>query len=204
MGLYSDWIFPRLMDRILRRQEVSDVRKRILRDAVEPVLELGFGTGLNLSCYPDGVGKITAVDLRPPHLAFVRDRIARAKVGVELQPGDAGKLPMASGSIATVVTTWLLCSVTHPDSVLAEIRRVLRLDGRYLFIEHGLSPDPRQRRLQQLLTPITRICGCGCTLTRPIPALIASAGLDICTLEELDLSALGRASGHLFLGVARP
>jgi ubiquinone/menaquinone biosynthesis C-methylase UbiE len=170
---------------------------------MQPVLEIGFGTGLNLACYPDRVREITAVDRQEPRLRFVRKRIAEARVKVHFQLGDAEKLPIPDGSIATVVTTWFLCSVAHPAVILSEIRRVLRPDGRYLFIEHGLSQHPKQRRLQQRLTPITRITACGCTLTQPIPALLQSAGLDTFELEERDLPSLGSASGHLFIGAAR-
>jgi ubiquinone/menaquinone biosynthesis C-methylase UbiE len=200
---YSETIFPWLMDRNLRRSEVADLRRSALREATQPVLELGFGTGLNLACYPNHVREITAVDRQMPRLRFVRKRIEAAPVKVHFELGDAEKLPIPDGSIATVVTTWLLCSVAHPAVVLSEIRRVLRPDGRYLFIEHGLSQDPRQRRLQERLTPITRITACGCTLTRPVRALLQSAGLDVFELEERDLPSLGRASGHLFIGAAR-
>jgi ubiquinone/menaquinone biosynthesis C-methylase UbiE len=203
VGLYSDVIFPWLMDRMLRQAEVSALRRQVLRQATSPVLELGFGTGLNLACYPEHVCEITAVDLHKPRLGFVRKRIAQASVKVDLKLGDAAKLPLPEHSIATVVSTWFLCSVAQPATVLAEIRRVLRPDGLYLFIEHGLSPNPQQRRLQDRLTPLTRFAACGCTLNRPIPALMKAAGLHLLELQERDFPSLGKASGHLFIGTAR-
>jgi ubiquinone/menaquinone biosynthesis C-methylase UbiE len=203
VGLYSNTIFPWLMDRNLSRGEVAALRKQALRGAVEPVLEVGFGTGLNLACYPDRVGRIIAVDRQLPCRGFVQRRIAKSPVKVHFEAGDAEKLPFADSTMATVVTTWFLCSVARPEAVLSEIRRVLRPDGRYLFVEHGLSQAPKQRRLQELLTPITRITACGCTLTRPVRALLQGAGFDVLELEERDLPSLGRASGHLFIGAAR-
>lgn len=191
------------MDRSLRRGEVADLRRSALRKASQPVLEIGFGTGLNLACYPDRVREITAVDRQMPRLRFVRERIAAAPVSVHFQLADAEKLPIPDDSISTVVTTWFLCSVARPAVVLSEIRRVLRPDGRYIFIEHGLSQDPEQRRLQERLTPVTRITACGCTLTRPIGALLQDAGFDVIEWEERDLPSLGRASGHLFIGAAK-
>lgn len=179
------------------------MRRSALREAAQPVLEIGFGTGLNLACYPDRVREITAVDRQVPRLRFVRERIAAAPVSVHFEQGDAEKLPIPDGSMSTVVTTWLLCSVARPAVVLSEIRRVLRPHGRYIFIEHGLSQDPGQRRLQERLTPITRITACGCTLTRPVRELLQDAGFDLLELEERDLPSLGRASGHLFIGMAK-
>jgi hypothetical protein len=191
------------MDRTLNRAEVTDLRRRMLATAEPPLLELGFGTGLNLACYPDRISHITTVDLHPPTLGFVRRRIREARVKVTAEIGNAERLAVHDGSFTTVVTTWLLCSVRNPAAVLSEIRRVLRPGGRYLFIEHGLSGAPAQQRRQERLTPITRITACGCTLTRPIPTLIATAGLECTALEELDVPVLGRASGHLFVGAAK-
>src|SRR5512141_1868902 len=131
VGFYSSVIFPWLMDRTLRRGEVADLRRSALREAAQPVLEIGLGTGLNLACYPDRVREITAVDRQIPRLRFVQERIATAPVRVHFELADAEKLPIPDGSIATVVTTWLLCSVARPDVILSEIRRVLRPDGRY-------------------------------------------------------------------------
>jgi ubiquinone/menaquinone biosynthesis C-methylase UbiE len=191
------------MDRNLRRGEVTALRRHVLREAEQPVLEIGFGTGLNLACYPDHVREITAVDRQLPRLRFVRERIAESPVKVHFELGDAEKLPIPDSSIATVVTTWFLCSVARPAVILSEIRCVLRPDGRYLFIEHGLSQNPQQRRLQERLTPITRITACGSTLTRPVRDLLQNGGFDILELEERDMLSLGRASGHLFIGAAR-
>jgi len=191
------------MDCMLRRAEVTTLRQQALSQAAPPVLELGFGTGLNLACYPKCVREITAVDLHRPRLGFARKRIAEASVKVDFQLGDAARISLPDHSFATVVSTWFLCSVAQPAAVLAEIRRVLRPDGRYLFIEHGLSPHAPQRRLQNRLTPLTRFAACGCTLNRPIPALIQAAGLHLLTLQEHDLPSLGKASGHLFLGAAK-
>jgi ubiquinone/menaquinone biosynthesis C-methylase UbiE len=191
------------MDRNLRKWEVAALRRHVLREAVQPVLEVGFGTGLNLACYPVHVREITAVDRQLPRLRFVRERIAESPVKVHFELRDAEKLPIPDSSIATVVTTWFLCSVARPAVILSEIRRVLRPDGRYLFIEHGLSQNPQQRRLQERLTPITRITACGCTLARPVRDLLQGSGFDILELEERDMLSLGRASGHLFIGAAR-
>jgi SAM-dependent methyltransferase len=132
----------------------------------------------------------------------VRRRLASARVRVTFEVGDAEQLRAPDGAYATVVSTWLLCSVRDPAAVLREVRRVLRPGGHYLFVEHGLSGDRRQRRRQELLTPLTRITACGCTLTRPIPKLVSEAGFERVDLEEMDLPALGLASGHLFVGAA--
>lgn len=104
MGFYSGTIFPWLMDRNLRRNEVAELRRSALREVAAPVLEIGFGTGLNLTCYPDHVREITAVDRQMPRLRFVRKRIEAAPVSVHFELGDAEKLPIPDGSMATVVS----------------------------------------------------------------------------------------------------
>lgn len=204
MGFYEHHVFPRIVDLTLRGSRVARLRREALATAQTPVLEIGLGTGLNLDCYPRNIREITAIDLDPVPPSFVRARLERAAVRVELLSMDAARLGFAAQSFETVVTSWLLCSVPDPLAVLHEIRRVLRPGGQYLFLEHGRSPRPLIAAWQRIVEPVTRVCGCGCRPNRPIAELVSSAGFVLEELHEIDVPTLGRASGHVFRGRACP
>lgn len=203
MGFYSAHLFPRLVDLTLRQRAVQRLRQQVLAGARPKVLELGFGTGLNLDGYPLSIAQLDAVDLGDSRPGFVRRRVSRSRICVRFEQMDATSLRFADSSYQTVVATWFLCSVLDPLAVLREIRRVLEPGGRYLFIEHGLSPNPVLQRWQRRMVPLTRTFGCGCRPNRPIAQLIQGSGFEFEHLQELDVPQLGRASGHLFAGWAR-
>lgn len=202
MGLYSRYLFPRLMDRAFAQAGVAPLRQEALSAARGRVLDIGFGTGLNLQAFPPEVARLVVVDRQAPVLRFVQERLKQSPVPVEFCPADASNLPFDAASFDSVVTTWTLCSVDQVEASLREIRRVLRPGGRYLFLEHGLSPEPRIQRIQHRIAPITRLFADGCRPNRPISSLIQAAGFRIERLREIDEPGLGTASGHLFLGAA--
>jgi ubiquinone/menaquinone biosynthesis C-methylase UbiE len=203
MGIYGDYIFPALMDWSMRR--LGDLRQEALARARGQVLEIGFGTGLNLRHYPPGVERLQGLDPIKGLRNRVRERIAKAPFPVELVRIAAnGRLPFDEKSFDCVVTTWTLCSVDRPIDVLREVRRVLRPDGIYIFLEHGRSDDPRVERWQRRFNPVQRRIGGGCELDRPIDTLIRSAGFE---LEEID-RFLNRQDPRIFAemyrGIGRP
>jgi SAM-dependent methyltransferase len=202
MGLYADRIFPRLMEWSMR--QVDSLRAEALAPAWGDVLEVGFGTGLNLAHYPSAVKRLTALDPIDALRGRVEDRIAAARFPVErVRLAADGSLPFESGQFDCVVTTWTLCTIPDPVPALREMRRVLRPGGVYLFIEHGRSDAPRVARMQALFNPIQRRIGCGCELDRPIDALVRAAGLSI---ERLDRFVPGgpRMFSEMYRGIARP
>jgi ubiquinone/menaquinone biosynthesis C-methylase UbiE len=112
------------------------------------------------------------------------------------------RLPMASGSFDSVVSTFTLCSIKDLAAALGEVRRVLRPGGRFVFLEHGLSPEPRVARWQHRLTPLMRVVGAGCHLNRPIRRLIEQVGFDIARCDEGYLAGVPKLGGYLYRGVA--
>ena len=204
MGFYSSYIFPRLVEWSLGSAIVRDQRRAALAPLRGQVLEIGFGTGLNLSCYPPQVTGLTAVDSETMLPRRVADRIARAHVPVERLRLDAGgRLPFDDESFDGVVTTFTLCSIGEIATALAEIRRVLKPKAEYVFLEHGRSDDPRIARLQDRFNPITKLIGCGCNMNRPIDKLISAAGLQIAKLDRFVMPDSPRILGELYRGVAR-
>lgn len=188
MGWYARVVFPRLMEWALGTEACSEERRRILAGARGDVLEIGFGTGLNLPHYPsNGVTSLTIVDPAEHLPARVEARIAAARFPVKRAHLDAERLPFDDGSFDTVVSTWTLCSIADPAAALREIRRVLRPTGTFLFLEHGLSTRPLVARLQHLWNPVQQVVACGCNVDREIDRVVAASGLAITALERFEL-----------------
>ena len=203
MGLYSKYIFPRILDWSLGNATLHDQRREALSSLTGEVLEIGFGTGLNLGFYPSGVTKLTAIDSEVMLSERVKQRVARARMPVEQLKLDAGRtLPFENDSFDGVVTTFTLCSIGDVAPALAEIRRVIKPAGRYVFLEHGRSDDPRIAKRQDFFNPVQRLIACGCNMNRPIDKLVSET-LDIESLERYVLADAPRILGEMYRGVAR-
>lgn len=182
----------------------SKERDRALRDVGGRVLEIGFGTGLNLPHYPRTVTHLTIIDDADILRDRVEARIAAAPFPVERAQLSAERLPFDDATFDRVVSTWTLCTIPDVDAALREVRRVLRPDGRLVFLEHGRSDDDRTARWQDFLNPVQQVIACGCNLNRPIDALVRGAGLDVTTLERYLLAGVPRVLGEMYFGTARP
>jgi SAM-dependent methyltransferase len=205
MGLLYDFyerrVFPHVLDRAMRG--MGDHRGPTLQAARGDVLEIGFGTGLNLRYYPEGVRQLSTVDPMDALPEKVEERIAAAPFPVARHhlPAD-GALPFDSGRFDTVTITWTLCTIPDPVRALAEMRRVAKPDAKLLFIEHGRSDEPDVARWQERLNPAWNVIGCGCNLNRPIDELIPKGGFAIQHLERFVDGPKIFAS--LYRGVATP
>lgn len=203
MGIYRDHIFPRLMDGGLSSPQHRTLRERALRQARGSVLEIGFGTGLNLSCYPPAVGHLVGVDREVMLERKVAGRISRAPFPVERIAQDAAdRLPFEDATFDTVVSTWTLCSIDRLRSALLELRRVMRTDGSFLFLEHGRSDRTLAATLQDAANPLQNILACGCNLNRKIDQEIQDAGFKIVELERFKVSGVPRMFGEVYEGAA--
>ena len=199
---FREHIRPRLIDWMMR--QMNDLRSDELAEADGDVLEIGFGTGLNLDFYPPGVKSVTAVDPEiPKALPALESRISRAAFSVERCGLRAdGALPFDAGRFDCVVATWTLCSLPAPLRALAEMRRLLKAGGRYLFIEHGLAPTPGTARWQNRLNPFWRRIADGCNMNRPIDELVERGGFALGKLERFRHKGPSVLS-HMYRGVAR-
>ncbi len=203
MSVYSRFVFPYIMERFSAEHHVDEQRRLALAPARGEVLEIGFGTGRNFSHYPVRVTHVTAVDCEVMRPQQVKLRIASAPVPIATMYRDASLgLPFADNSFDTVVTTWTLCSIPDVIPALAEILRVLRYDGNYLFLEHGCSNDPQIARRQKLLSPVVKTTGAGCHMNRNIDDLVGSSGLEIWTLDRFLMPETPRILGEMYRGVA--
>jgi len=203
MGFYDRLVLPRLIDFAMKDKRAAERRAVLVPQAAGAVLELGIGSGLNLSYYGPAVERVYGVDPSPELLARARARAQRLSLPVDLACRSAEALPWPDESVDTVVTTWTLCSIPDAHQALREAKRMLRPEGRLLFVEHGLSPDPRVEAWQRRINPLWRRFAGGCNLDRRIDELIRSAGFEIAQLETGYLSG-PRPFTYTYQGLALP
>ncbi len=184
MGIYARVVLPRLIDLAMRSRDAMAERRKLVPRAAGRVLEVGVGSGLNLALYGPEVQIVYGLDPSPELARMARRRLAALGLPVRLVAGSGEAVPLPDGSVDTVVSTWTLCSIPDPARALAEIRRVLAPGGRFIFIEHGLAPDPRVAAWQRRLEPVWRRLAGGCHLARAMDGLIASAGFRITEIER--------------------
>ncbi|MBS0169741.1 MAG: class I SAM-dependent methyltransferase [Nitrospira sp.] len=202
--MYATYIFPRLMDWVLGGARFQTERRRLLAAAHGTVVEIGFGTGLNLPHYPRTVISLSAVDPAPLLPDRVAQRVAGTPFPVRLQQVSAETLPYATATFDCAVSTFTLCTIPDPLQSLREVRRVLKPDGRFLFLEHGRSDNPATARWQDRLNPLQRRFACGCNLNRRIDQLVMEAGFQLERLDRDLLPGVPRIAGELYRGSARP
>ena len=203
MGFYEKQIFPRVMNVMMASEPMRAIRREVLSGIRGRVLEVGFGTGLNLEHYPSSVTELIGIDTNPGMEPIARRSIARASVNAEVRYTDGGRLPFDDHTFDAVVTTWTLCSVSDVSGTLRDIRRVLKPDGSFHFVEHGLSPDPSVQRWQRRLNPIQRVVACGCNLDRDIHGLV-SGFFHVDALKEFYFPHAPRPAGYFYQGVGSP
>lgn len=190
------------MNWTLGGSKIGDYRQKLLSKVYGNVLEIGFGTGLNLPYYPPSLGALTALDPNPGMLKKAGKRLAKSPLQVGLHRLHGEKLPFENQTFDCVVQTWTLCSIKDPELALWEIHRVLKNDGKLFFIEHGLSPDPKVRLWQRRLTPWQRRWADGCHLDRDMAALIESAGFRFMELKKFYHEDFPKVAGFFYQGIA--
>ena len=200
--MYATYIFPRLMDWVLRGERFQTERRLLLTPVHGLVLEIGFGTGLNLPHYPPTVTALHTVDPAPLLPDRVAVRVAQASFPVHIQHVSAERLPYDAASFDYAVSTFTLCTIPDPARALRDIRRVLKPDGHFLFLEHGRSDDPLIARWQDRLNPLQHVLACGCNLNRRIDHLVTQAALRLETIDRYRLPGVPRIGGEMYRGMA--
>ena len=203
MGLYQQHVVPRLVHLAMRQKQHEPFRQRVVGAAEGRVLEIGVGSGLNFAFYGAAVTSVIGLEPSPALLRMARARASSAQVPITLLDASAEAIPLDSGSIDTVVTTWTLCTIPNAPLALAEIRRVLRPGGALRFVEHGRAPEPGVARWQDRLDPLWRRIAGGCHLNRKMDDLIFGNGFRIEALEHARLPG-PRTHTFLYEGSARP
>lgn len=202
VGFYSDQILPRIINRVLDGGEFREIRGRVSAGLSGAVLEVGFGSGLNVPHYPTQIGRVLAVDPATVGRKLAAARVAATSVPVEYIDLDGGSLPVESATIDHVLITWTMCTIPDINSALSEMRRVLIPGGHMHFVEHGLSPDPNVAKWQDRITPFQRWWAGGCHLNRPIDRLIEEAGFEVDRMDTYYVRKGPKPMSYMFEGSA--
>lgn len=203
MGLYSDFLFPWCVDKFMSDPAFNRIRQRLLAPVDGNVLEIGFGTGLNLPYYPKQINKLSTIDSNSAMRKWAQKRIDESSLELEHYVLSGEALPMEDDSFDCIISTWTLCSIERVDLALGEIHRLLKPHGRFYFVEHGLSPDPRIQKWQYKLNPIQKLVGCGCRLDRNMREIIRQQGFQLDELSEYYFEDAPKTHGYMYEGVAR-
>jgi len=202
MRIYHSYILPRIINLAMQNRIASAERARLVPLAYGKVLEVGIGSGLNLPFYSK-VEELYGLDPSRELWQLAKRRIAQIRFPIEFIAVSGEDIPLEDAIFDSVVTTWTLCSIPDPARALAEMKRVLKPRGQFIFIEHGLAPDGRVMAWQNRVTPLWRQIAGGCHLNRKIDNLIREAGFRFSRLET------GYCEGpkmlaYLYKGIAEP
>ena len=176
MGFYQQQIVPRLVEWMLGASGFDKFRVRTAEGLAGRVVEIGFGSGLNLPHYPPEVETVLAVEPARVARRLAEQRIREATMRVEHVGLDGQELPLDDASCDAALCTFTLCTVPDPAQALAELLRVVKPGGSVHFLEHGLSPDPGVAKWQHRIEPLQRRVADGCHLTRDPSSLVGAAG----------------------------
>ncbi|MCZ6514014.1 MAG: class I SAM-dependent methyltransferase [Nitrospinae bacterium] len=203
MGFYEDQILPRGIDWGMSGERFSRLRKQYLEGVGGTVLEVGFGSGLNLPHYSNRISHLYALDPSQLGRRLAAHRIQRVPFPVEFVELEDPRIALPDRSVDAVVSTWTVCTISDPVFALKEIRRVLKPEGKYYFLEHGLSPDRRVARLQNLWNPIQKWAFGGCHVNREIDRLILNSGFKMLDFKNFYMEG-PKVLTYMYGGTASP
>lgn len=202
-GFYDTRVLPWILHLTMKNPEVTRRRQRVVPAARGRVLEVGFGSGLNLAFYSAEVESVVGIDPSAELHRIAAKGIAAARVPVEFVNGPAEDMPFEDGRFDSVLVTWSLCTIAEPMRALAEMRRVLKPTGGLVFVEHGRAPDAGVEAWQRRLNPLWRRMAGGCNMDRRIDALIGDSGFAMERLETGYLDKGPRILTYTYEGTAR-
>ncbi len=202
MGIYEDQVLPRAVNLLLGTKEFGKVRREACEGLQGDVIELGFGSGLNLPYLPDGVTGIWAVEPSGTATGLAAKRIAASSAPVQVIGTDGARLESTDRRFDGALSTMTLCTIPDVAAALQELRRVLKPDAPFHFAEHGHAPAERIAHTQERFNGLQKRFAGGCHLNRDIAALVTEAGFELDQLRNFYLKG-PKAWGYMYVGTAR-
>jgi len=203
LGFYDKHILPRVLDFAMKRSSIVEQREWVMKQVRGQVLEVGFGSGLNLPYYPREVKTLSAIEPSTAMRDRAMKRVEKSGRTVSLiARGIDKKQFLADGTFDTIVSTWTMCTIADPAAAMKEIYRLLKPGGRFVFVEHGLAPDAEVVKWQKRFNGFTQKWGGGCHLDRDIDAILRGSKLEVDKLEKFYLPKGLRAGAYTYRGIA--
>ena len=203
MGFYGEQVVPRITNVLLGNKAFGKLRGEECAGLHGDVVEIGFGSGLNLPHLPSEVTGVWTVEPSAVALKLAAGRIAGSPVEVHNGALDGEHLPFDDARFDSALSTMTLCTIPNVDVALTELRRVLKPGAEFHFAEHGRAPDPKVARAQDRFNGLQQMWAGGCNLNRDIDALLTKAGFEIASLNNFYLKGGPKAAGYMYMGVAR-
>ena len=184
MGLYRDHVVPRLVELTCGAKGIERFRRSAMEGLSGRILEIGFGSGLNVPHYPTEVTEVLAVEPAATARRIAESRISASGVPVLHVGLDGQSVELPDASCDAALCTFSLCTIPDPAAALGEVARIRVAGGRLHLLEHGVAPDPGIARWQRRIDPIERRIADGCHLSRDPVGLLESAGFRVERLEQ--------------------
>jgi ubiquinone/menaquinone biosynthesis C-methylase UbiE len=202
MGFYADHVLPRLVNLMLGTKEFAGVRREACEGLHGDVVELGFGSGLNLPYLPEAVNGVWTVEPSETAMRLADNRIAASPVVVHTVGSDGASIDSPDDRYDGALSTMTLCTIPDVEAALREVGRVLKPGASFHFAEHGHAPSEKIARTQDRFNGIQMRLAGGCHLNRDIAALLSGAGFEIDQLRNFYLKG-PKAFGYMYVGHAR-
>ena len=202
MGIYGEQVLPRLIDKLCGAKDMYVLRERAVEGLHGTVLEIGFGSGLNIPVYPAAVERVHAVDPAVVGRKLAAKRIAASNVPIDFVGLDGQQIPLPDASCDSALSTYTLCTIPDAARAVAEVYRILKPGGTFHFVEHGLAPDDDVVRKQRKYEPLNKRLAGGCHLTREHWGLLENAGF-VLERRTAEYGKGPKAYAFHYIGTAR-